>query len=205
MDNRVEHRADAETITKLHPQTLVASDAKEIRPESLKVVKEALRVTVFEVDTDKKPGYPSWDRVRTLGVLTIVMQCTMSAIPWGLHANYVPFVITGAGTLLSLSTGALQQWGHEKFAAYKTGAWSIALTRGNGSRHVMLILGRGHREDGGLDLEVMAGRTSRQAPFLLTRVGSVILTVLWTVLLVTVSGLKDDTWCKPFVSTPDWC
>ena len=169
--------------------------SREKLPEREPPSNNALRVTVFEPDTSKKPGIPIWDRANYIGLVVVLVQCGIAAIPWGVSSNYFPFIVTVSGTMLSLLSGATPQWGNEKFASYKLDAWTVALTRGNGSRHVMMVLGRDHRTSGGLDLEIMATRNRGTQSSYSMRAVAMLLTALWTVLLITVAGIKADTWC----------
>jgi hypothetical protein len=160
-----------------------------------KTPREALRVTVFEVDPRHVPGRTTPDWVFYLGFTAIFVQLGLAVIPWALSRNYLPFVVTISGTALTLLTSALPQWGNKKYARYRTGGWTVGITRGNGNRHVMLILGKDHGCPVGLDLEIMAGRTSSVGPSLLTRICMTIFAALSVVLLITVAGMKEDKWC----------
>ena len=191
-----ENRADAEGPWRgVRPAKVPGGQLAEVEAEARSDIADALCVTVFEADLSEKVGVPKWDLANYLGLLVIMVQCAVAAVPWGLSSNYLPFVITLGGTVLSLLTGAMPQWGTEKFASYKMDAWTAALTRGNGSRHVMLVLGQDHHRAAGLDLEVMSTGNETWRPTIATRISAVILTILWTLLLITVSGVKGDTWC----------
>lgn len=156
---------------------------------------EALRVSVYEVDPTQAPGCPTRDWIFHLGIVAIFVQIGIAVIPWALSMNYLPFVVTLSGTALSLLTSALPQWRNEKYASYRTGGWTVSITRGNGSQHVMLILGKDHGCHSGLDLEIMAGKSDRAVPPLLTRICMTILAALSVVLLITVAGMREDKWC----------
>ncbi|KAJ5921919.1 hypothetical protein N7516_009622 [Penicillium verrucosum] len=70
----------------------------------------------------------------------------------------------------------------------KTKTKTVCLLRGNGHRHAMVLTGK----DGAVDLEKMATATSEslsETPWLL---GGLVL--LWTFLLIMLSGLKENTW-----------
>lgn len=72
---------------------------------------------------------------------TIAIQIVISAAPWAIHGDWLVFLVTMWGTACSLITMCLQQWRVEAFAA-RTGADKdkiVAITRGNGSRHVMIV------------------------------------------------------------------
>lgn len=181
-----------------HSKAAVEKVSTELRlPKSGREApsRESLRITVFEVDPTQVPGRPTRDWVFKLGMVAILVQIGIAVVPWTLSGNYLPFIVTLGGTGLSLLTSALPQWRNEKYSHYKTGGWTVSITRGNGNRHVMLILGKDHGCHGGLDLEIMAAKSDRAIAPPLTRVCMTILAALSVVLLITVAGLKEDRWC----------
>jgi len=160
---------------------------------------EALRITVYEVDPDPPcpHGVPTLDLVWYSGFAIIFIQLVIAMLAWVLNANWTIFLVTATGNALALAGGSLPQWKVEKWSCPKTGGGTVIITQGNGSRHAIVILGR-WREMIGLDLEVLARgmRTARAS--LVTRIASVVLALLWIVLLVTVAGLRENTWCMSF-------
>ena len=116
--------------------------------------KIGLSVTVFEALGDA--GVPQRDSVWWSGVVTIVLQLGIAAIPCGLHKDWSVLLLTAGGTLLVLITGALPQWRFEKWACRRDTKKVISLTGGNGTRHVMVIIGNKK----GLDLEDLAAAES---------------------------------------------
>ncbi|PQE30982.1 hypothetical protein CJF32_00006020 [Rutstroemia sp. NJR-2017a WRK4] len=153
----------------------------------------SLRIDIFDIE---EAGKPEIDKVWIFGWLTIITQLGISIAPWIQYSNCGVFLITVSGTLLALITGSLRQWGAEKWAgrllnepgSTKNKSKTVCLTRGNGHRHAMILRGRGTA----LDLEKLATATSEslsETPWLL---GSMAL--LWAFLLITVSGLKQNTW-----------
>ena len=81
----------------------------------------------------------------------IPIQFGIAAVPWGLTGEGV-FLITAGGNLLALVTGALPQWGEEKWACRRGAKKTVTVSEGNGSQHVLIIKGGGV----GLDLEDLA-------------------------------------------------
>ncbi|AEO68450.1 uncharacterized protein THITE_14002, partial [Thermothielavioides terrestris NRRL 8126] len=154
---------------------------------------EALRVTVFEVD-DNPPaphGVPTLDWVWYSGIVVMVLQLAVAAVPWAVNGAWNIFMVTAAGNLLASVGGSLPQWRREKWACPKAGGDTAAITEGNGSRSAMVILGK---KGLGLKLEVLA-RGTRMAPATrLTRVASTVLATLWVLFLITVAGIKEHTW-----------
>ena len=144
----------------------------------------ALRVVVFRA----KPGFVSKDWIWYSGIATMILQCTISFVPFLYHGNWVILMVTLVGTVLALCDGALPQWRSEKWAARKRSRKIIALTRGNGSQHVMIIIGDGQC----CDLEDLAAARVHTLPF--TRRLLTIFCILRLFLLIVVAGLKQDAW-----------
>lgn len=156
---------------------------------------EALRVTVFEVE-DMPPaahGVPTLDWVWYSGFVVIIVQLGVAAIPWGINGQWDAFLITAAGTLFALIGGSLPQWREEKWACPKNGGDTTTITEGNGSRSAVVIL---KKKGAGLKFEVLARSTRVARATLLTRIATSVMGVLWIMLLVTVAGMKQYTWCK---------
>jgi hypothetical protein len=122
---------------------------------------EALRVSVYEFD--KQPpcphGVPTMDWVWLSGFGVILLQLVIAIIPWVTMGSWAVFLTTSSGNVLALIGGSLPQWTAEKWACPKNDGATVAITQGNGSRHVVVIKG----ERGcGLDLEVLAQGELRQ-------------------------------------------
>ncbi|KAK0431195.1 hypothetical protein EV421DRAFT_2011865 [Armillaria borealis] len=158
-----------------------------------------MTITVFEAVEPESAGIPSVDLWWCSGLLVIIVQLAVAAIPCALHQNWSILFITAAGTMLALVTGALPQWRSEKWACRRKTKKVLSVTGGNGSRYAMVILGRGV----GLDLEDLAAaeppRMRRRgkhdnSAFLFTQVACFTLATLWIVFLITVTALKQDTW-----------
>lgn len=147
---------------------------------------ESLRIDIFEMGPVSRC---SLDWVWWLGWAVIVVQAVIAVLPWALFGNWGPFLVTASGNLLSTATCALPQWQDEKWAGRKLGREKVTcLTQGNGSHHIMVFLAG----PGSWDFESLATGTSRPRPE--TRWVSLLLTVLWTCLLISVSGLGDGSW-----------
>lgn len=153
----------------------------------------SLRIDIFQIQDNEKPQI---DRVWVLGWLTIVAQLVISIAPWIRYGDCGIFLITASGTVLALLTGSLRKWNHEKWAGRrlnqpsntKNKTKTVCLTRGNGHRHAMVLVGNGTA----WDLEALATATSASLPETPWLLG--ILAVLWSCLLITVSGLQQNTW-----------
>ena len=156
-------------------------------------LRESLRVSVFKVSTEKRPGVPTRDWVWCSGFLVLAAQIGIAVVPLVRSDNWsVLFVVLG-GTLLALLHGALPQWRRDKWAALPArGGWTVSLTRGNGCRHVMAILGN----KTGFDIEILAAGSTRLELTIWERLALLVLAALWIVLLITVAGFERDTWCK---------
>lgn len=153
----------------------------------------SLRIDIFQIQENKKPQI---DRVWVLGWLTIVTQLVISIVPWILYSDWGIFLVTVSGTMFALLTGSLRQWNLEKWPGRplnKPGSTvdktkTLCLTRGNGHRHAMIFVGSG----AAWDLETLATASSTalaETPWLLG-----VLAVLWGCLLISVSGLQQNTW-----------
>lgn len=180
-------------------------------PNSRKFVspREArLCVAVYEwaLDGGHSVGTPGYDWVYWLGLAVTVLQLGISAIPFGLYGDWSIFLVTVAGTILAYASGALPQWRKEKWACRSLDRRKdVALTLGNGTRHVIVVLGA----NGGLDLEDLAGGQSPDDdegqtrrgrwmrlvnPSNSTRVVTFLLAVLWLMLLITSTGIHTHAW-----------
>jgi hypothetical protein len=165
-----------------------------------------LCVTVFEASNPSLAGVPTIDWCWWSGVITILLQLCIAAIPCGLDRDWNILLITASGTLLALVVGALPQWHSEKWACRRNTRKVFCLTGGNGTRCVMVILGNGI----GLDLEDLAGAESPMVQrrgadasstifglpksFLLTQAACLLLAALWIVFLITVTSIKQNAW-----------
>lgn len=156
---------------------------------------EALRVSVLQVDSESPlpPGVPTLDWVWLSGMATIVIQIALSIIPWILDGDWVIFMIIAAGNLFALVGASLPQWREEKWPCPRTGGSTVILTQGNGSRHATVILGK---KGCGLDLEILARGTRTAKSSVYTRLITALLACLWVMLLITVAGVSQNTWCK---------
>jgi len=121
----------------------------------------------------------------------IVAQQVFAAIPWIRWGYWPPFMITICGTFLAMLTAAIPQWVAEKWPGSKLRVKKdkpIALTRGNGHRYVMVIMSH----DGSWDLETMASSRLNDHPS--TKYVLTLVAMLWILLLLTVTGMKQHTW-----------
>ncbi|RYP32559.1 hypothetical protein DL767_005171 [Monosporascus sp. MG133] len=153
----------------------------------------ALSITIYKWDDNPllTPGVPKMDWVWYSGIVMILVQLAVSAIPWILRGDWGVFLIASTGSLLAVTGASLPQWRQEKWGCPKTGGATIALTQGNGNQNVTVILGsRGF----GLDLETLAQGIDTGAPTVFTKVISVILALCWVALLIVVGGMKENTW-----------
>ena len=148
----------------------------------------SIRIDTFE---GLEKEHPAIDLLwwRCWGI--ILLQHLIAMVPWMLYGDWSKLFVTLCGTIGALATGMLPQWINEKWASRRLeeGKEKItALTRGNGHAHVMVFLHKGNV----WDVEAMAAAGGERQPE--TRYISVVLTVWWTLLLITCSGLKENTW-----------
>lgn len=148
----------------------------------------SIRIDVFD---QKLIHRADIDFVWVLGWVVMIIQTVLSVVPWIVYGDWAIFLITICGTVLALVTGALPQWQIEKWAGRPLGDGKkkvTCLTRGNGSSHIMVLLG----DSGAWDVESLAGAkaTVPKGTVFIT----VVLAVLWTALLISASGLKEHSW-----------
>lgn len=169
----------------------------------------SLCITVFRPRSADKAGVPDIDGYWISGIVIIISQLLFAAIPCIQSDDWSVLCITGAGTFLALLTGALPQWRFEKWSCRRDTKKTFCLTGGNGTRYAMIILGNGE----GLDLEDLAAaesprilrrskdhskaaHTVMDLPLAvrITQVSCIALSVLWIILLITVTSLNHNTW-----------
>ncbi|KUJ17420.1 uncharacterized protein LY89DRAFT_707001 [Mollisia scopiformis] len=148
--------------------------------------KDSIKISIFELGPLRTPKP---DHVWMLGWATMLAEIGIAIPPWVLYGDWGVMMIVLAGTVLAMATCSLAQWREEKWAGRLLDHNNvICLTRGNGHKHVMVLLGRA----GSPDIEAFA--TARGAARHETPVVTAILAALWVCLLLSVSGLKDHAW-----------
>jgi hypothetical protein len=191
------------------PGKVTATTESSLNPRKFVSPHQArLCVAVYEWALDERHtvGKPGYDWVYWLGIVVTVVQLGISAIPFALYGDWSIFLVTVAGTILAYASGALPQWRKEKWACRNLDKRKdVALTLGNGAQHVIVVLGA----KGGLDLEDMAGgqlsddeegrpRRGRwmrlMTPSNTTRLVTFLLALLWLLLLLSSTGIKDHAW-----------
>ncbi|KAJ5348598.1 uncharacterized protein N7506_001851 [Penicillium brevicompactum] len=176
--------ADTETRAKLTATTETSLNSRKfVSPHQAR-----LCVGVYEwaLDGHHHVAKPVYDWVYWLGIVVTVVQLGISAIPFALYRDWSIFLVTVAGTILAYASGALPQWRKEKWACRNLDKRKdVALTLGNGTQHVIVVLGA----KGGLDLEDMAG-----GQFNTTRLMTFLLAVLWILLLLSSTGIQEHAW-----------
>lgn len=117
----------------------------------------AFRISVYEaLPRNSRLRRVGYQRIRVSGVLIMLTQLGISAVPAVLDNDWGVLLVTGVGTLLALLAGSLPQWRVEKLPSRRKSEKNIALTSGNGSQDVMIVLGMGES----LDLEELAASES---------------------------------------------
>ena len=166
---------------------------------------QSLRIILFRSGPSHKQARPSKDRLWYSGAAIALLQHGIAAIPCGLNENWAPLMIAFIGTLLAFTTGALPQFGKEKWDCKRRSSKTVALMRSNtqgGSgavSDILVVKGEGK----GLDLEDLArgGRWHTQPlrkeqvtiwPW--TRMATGTLAACWIVLLITAAGVKGNSW-----------
>ncbi|CAI7617700.1 uncharacterized protein N7487_007237 [Penicillium crustosum] len=151
-----------------------------------------LVVTIYKPSDTSRAGVAKRDMVYWSGLLVLVVQLGIAAIPCGLFGDWGILLITVCGNALAIATGLLPQWKKEKWACRTKSKETYVLTRGNGAQHAIVILGNKH----GLNLEDLASGQSNidASTNNLTRIILLILSTLWVLFLIAASGLKTNTW-----------
>ncbi|KAF7507933.1 hypothetical protein GJ744_009967 [Endocarpon pusillum] len=114
---------------------------------------KAIRIAVYAAQPiGNRPLRTPFGTVGVIGILVMIAQLLIAAVPFIRDQSWEILVLTGAGTFLVQSTGALPQWRAEKLPQRQQSGKDIALTSGNGSRDIMVIRGCGNC----IDLEELA-------------------------------------------------
>ena len=154
-----------------------------------RVPKKGLCVLIYRASRDDNStvGFRDWMWLLSIAVLSA--QLGIAAIPCGLYGQWEILLVTVCGTILAFGTTCLPQWFHEKWSCRRLEKRKIvALTQGNGAQHVIIIEG----DVGSYDFEDLAA--SAAVPEVTTVAWFLCALVLWTALLITVSGIRSNTW-----------
>ncbi|XDG04815.1 hypothetical protein ABKA04_004430 [Annulohypoxylon sp. FPYF3050] len=148
--------------------------------------RDSVRIDIFQLG---QPSGPELDCIWWTGWAVIILQLAVAIIPWILYGDWGTFLVTLGGNVLVAVTCALPQWEEEKWPKNKVLSREsvFCLTRGNGHPYIMVFIGG----PGSWDLEKLA--TGYSSPRRETRWVSATLAIFWTCLLVSLSGLKDNT------------
>lgn len=164
------------------------------RPQPAELRKIGLCVAVYTWGGEA--GRPALDFIWWSGLVTTAVQLGVAAIPWALRGNWAIFLAASTGSLLAYVSASLPHWREEKFKARsKVDEQDFALTSGQGSQHVLIVMGarRGKKETPwGLNLADLAGGRPPEMPN--TRIWTAMLAILWVVFLITCIGIVSDTW-----------
>lgn len=118
---------------------------------------DAIRISVYEAGVNRNGlTHFSLSRIHLWGLACILVQLGLATIPVALAREWDTLLITAAGTVLVQMAGALPQWRAEKLPNRQARPAAYALTQGNGSREVVVILGRSNC----LDLEELSASAS---------------------------------------------
>ncbi|KAL6918246.1 hypothetical protein FSST1_009741 [Fusarium sambucinum] len=148
---------------------------------------ESLRIDIFHLNP---ASGPKCDLIWWLGCITLLLQLIIVLLPGIVYNDWAILVISLTGITLVAITCSLPQWIEEKYGTpcFSTHDKVTCLTRGNGHHHVMVFIS----SSGCWDLERLATYTPN--PRTETRWISVILSMLWVCLLISISGLQKNTW-----------
>lgn len=148
-----------------------------------------LCISVFYTSLTRPSGEAAYDWVFYSGIFTAIVQLGIAAVPCALYNQWLILFLTACGSILAFLSGALPQWKAEKWRC-RRGKKTVVLTRGNGSQHAIVIINAG---DDAMDLEDLAGSEGAKSS-LPQRLWAAFLAFLWLAFLITVSGVKMETW-----------
>ncbi|KAI5842262.1 hypothetical protein BZA05DRAFT_412470 [Tricharina praecox] len=150
-----------------------------------------LTVAIYTASRSKTAGVPDRDWLYYSGLLCAVFQLGIAAIPWAMWSDWSILMTTAIGITFAFASGSLPQWKVEKYQCRRNTDKTVILTRGNGHNNgCIVVIG----DKVGLDLEDLAGGRRAEIDMTHTRVYTSIMALLWTALLIGVSGLKENPW-----------
>lgn len=140
-------------------------------------------------------GRPTLDFIARSAIFVTAVQLGVAAVPLAMRGNWAIFLAAGTGTLLAYASASLPHWREEKYKARRENIkQDFALTRGQGSQHVLIVMRakrRGEKEKPwGLNLADLAGGRSPEMPN--TCIWTTVLAMLW--MGITCTGIVSDTW-----------
>jgi len=154
-------------------QAAIAQSTQVPKPPSV-----SLCVGVYQPVARPKRGKPIWDKVAVSGLMFVILQLVLSAMPFFWAKNWLPFAITLIGTLLAWLPLAILPWTDEKWTCRKGPTAPFIITKGNGHQHAIVILGSSL----GLHLEDLA--TSQRPVSGTVKLQVLGLATLWVLFLV---------------------
>ncbi|KAI0545163.1 hypothetical protein F4679DRAFT_588785 [Xylaria curta] len=114
-----------------------------------------IRISVWEAqENPNRHTKHSYNTIHVLGFVVTTLQLIVASIPLICYGDWGILFLTSAGTFLAIVAGALPQWRVEKLPNRQHSEANFALTTGNGSRDIMIIIGRGRC----LDLEELSSQ-----------------------------------------------
>ncbi|KAK7688508.1 hypothetical protein QCA50_008046 [Cerrena zonata] len=174
-----------------------------VRDHEKDPLKPGLTVSFYKTSTnrDSQPqGIPTSDWVYYSGIVVILVQLVIAAIPGIVSRDWSVLTVTALGTSLALLSGALPKWKAEKWSGRKSQKDSdrtvICLTRGNGYSDVIVIISEGKDQ---YRLEDLAN--ARNSPVPHTIPIALMLCTAQVLLLLIVANLNDHAWLVLGIST----
>jgi len=159
------------------------------RPVPPRLKRVGLCVSIFHFSPHLPFGTPIKDWVFYSGIVTAIIQLGIASLPYALYHDWSVLAITACGTLLAFVSGTSPLWKHEKWTCRKRSK-TVVLTSTSLAQHAIVIIGRGSDPD----LQELAIFEPERTASTLHRSFGAFLAVLWLVLLVSVAGLKQNTW-----------
>jgi hypothetical protein len=192
-DELKENLAESHRLDKAREAERALEEHRQPRPVRPRT-QAGLIISVLRTSADKNPGNPSADYIYYSGLLVTAVQLLIAVVLCIVYrdaSSFAIFSITAVGTCLAYITGALPQWADEKWACrtlQEGKPKTLALTRGNGAQHVIIIVG----QTGALDLEDLANGSPEIPITWRTRIWTAISVLLWAGLSLFATSIPNQ-------------
>ena len=149
-----------------------------------------LKVCGKRCNINGKSGRPTRDRVWCAGYVVVIVGLIVAAILYIIWQAWEIFIITLCGMMLVFISASLLQGRLERYSCQEKSNLLTILTKRNRAQHAIVIQGNSC----GLHLEDLAGATAVNVKSQITRPAIAVLSSPLVALLITVSGVKENTW-----------
>ncbi|KAI0867307.1 hypothetical protein GGS24DRAFT_516170 [Hypoxylon argillaceum] len=172
------------------------------------ILSGAIRISIWKArENPNRYTMHSYSKIHILGLVVTAIQLAVASIPLVLYGDFGILLLTATGTLMTIVMGSLPQWRAEKLPNRQHSNKLVALTSGNGSRDIIVIMGGGRC----LDLEDLSAQETprngrvwekfaQEDPglfplgFWFTFGICVVQLFAWLGILVSSAALAENTW-----------